>query len=111
MVTMHGYASPAQAEHFSVRNGFMNVVYVLSPERVPLMPCSCVIARLLLKEGKAKVVRRTPFTIKLLAQPEKTSTQSLTLGVDTGSSVMASAVADDNGQVIYVSEVEMRNDI
>ena len=75
------------------------------------MPCSCVIARLLLKEGKAKVVRRTPFTIKLLAQPEKTDTQSLTLGVDTGSSVMASAVADDNGQVVYLSEVEMRNDI
>jgi 5-methylcytosine-specific restriction endonuclease McrA len=70
-----------------------------------------VIARLLLKEGKAKVVRRTPFTIKLLAQPEKTYTQSLTLGVDTGSSVMASAVADDNGQVVYLSEVEMRNDI
>jgi len=32
----------------------MNVVYVLSPDRVPLMPCACVIARLLLKQGKAK---------------------------------------------------------
>ncbi|HKF35335.1 MAG TPA: RRXRR domain-containing protein, partial [Ktedonobacteraceae bacterium] len=33
----------------------MNVVYVLSPDRAPLMPCSCAIARLLLKQGKAKV--------------------------------------------------------
>ena len=41
----------------------MNVVYVLGPSGAPLMPCACVIARLLLKEGKAKVVRRTPFTI------------------------------------------------
>src|SRR6184192_2648748 len=90
MVTVHGYASPAQAEHFSERNGFMNVVYVLSPERAPLMPCSCVIARLLLKQGKAKVVRRTPFTIQLLARPENAYTQPLTLGVDTGSSVMGS---------------------
>src|SRR6266700_3035796 len=111
MVTVHGYASPAQAEHFSERNGFMNVVYVLSPERAPLMPCSCVIARLLLKQGKAKVVRRTPFTIQLLARPENAYTQPLTLGVDTGSSVMGSAVADENGNVLYLSEVEIRNDI
>src|SRR6266704_5207787 len=111
MVTVHGYASPAQAEHFSERNGFMNVVYVLSPERAPLMPCSCVIARLLLKQGKAKVVRRTPFTIQLLARPENAYTQPLTLGVDTGSSVMGSAVADETGNVLYLSEVEIRNDI
>jgi len=75
------------------------------------MPCSCVIARLLLKDGKAKVVRRTPFTIQLLSQPESTYTQSLTLGVDTGSSVMGSAVADEKGNILYLSEVELRNDI
>ena len=89
----------------------MNLVYVFSPERAPLMPCSCVIARLLLKQGKAKVVRRTPFTIQLLARPENAYTQPLTLGVDTGSSVMGSAVADENGHVLYLSEVEIRNDI
>src|SRR6266446_2200094 len=89
----------------------MNVVYVLSPQRAPLMPCSCVIARLLLKQGKAKVVSRTPFTIQLHSQPETTSTQPLTLGVDTGSSVMGSAVADEKGNVLYLSEVAIRNDI
>jgi hypothetical protein len=89
----------------------MNVVYVLSPERAPLMPCSCVIARLLLKQGQAKVVRRTPFTIQLFSQPEHTYTQPLTLGVDTGSAVMGSAVADEEGKVLYLSEVEIRNDI
>nr|WP_274532083.1 RRXRR domain-containing protein [Ktedonobacter racemifer] len=62
------------------------------------MPCSAAIARLLLKEGKAKVVRRTPFTIKLSVQPERTYTQPLTLGVDTGSAVIGSAVADGTGQ-------------
>jgi len=89
----------------------MNVVYVLSPDRAPLMPCQPVIARLLLKEGKAKVVRRTPFTIKLYAQPEDTSMQPLTLGVDTGSSVIGSAVSDESGAVLYLSEVQVRNDI
>jgi len=89
----------------------MNVVYVLSSDRVPLMPCTPAIARLLLKDGKAKVVRRTPFTIKMVSQSETTYTQPLTLGVDTGSSVVGSAVADENGKVLYLSEIEIRNDI
>ena len=89
----------------------MNVVSVLTPDGTPLMPCSCVIARLLLKDGKAKVKRRTPFTIKLLVQPETTYTQPLTLGIDTGSSVIGSAVADDQGNIVYLSEVTIRNDI
>ncbi len=89
----------------------MNVVYVLSPEREPLMPCSCVIARLLLKQGKAKVICTTPFTIKLHTQPVNPYRQALTLGVDTGSAVIGSAVADEKGKVLYLSEVEIRNDI
>lgn len=89
----------------------MNTVYVLTPDGTPLMPCSCAIARLLLKEGKAKVKRKTPFTIKLLMQPETTYTQPLTLGVDIGSSVIGSAVADEQGQVVYLSEIKVRNDI
>ncbi len=66
----------------------MNVVYVLAPDSVPLMPCTPVIARLLLKERKAKVRRRTPFTIQLLAQPEHLYTQPVTHGVDKGSAVI-----------------------
>jgi hypothetical protein len=89
----------------------MSVVYVLSPDDLPLMPCSCVIARLLLKEGNAKVVRRTPFTIKLHTQPESTYRQPLTLGVDTGSAVIGSAVADQESTLLYLSEVKVRNDI
>ena len=89
----------------------MSVVYVLSPERRPLMPCSAAAARLLLKGKKAKVVRRTPFTIKLMAPPETTYIQPITLGVDTGSSVVGAAAADEKGNVLYLSEVELRNDI
>jgi hypothetical protein len=87
------------------------VVYVLAPDRQPLMPCSCVIARLLLKTGKAKVVRRTPFTIKLCSEPATSYTQPLILGVDTGSRVVGAAVAAGQGHVIYLSEVVLRNDI
>ncbi len=41
-------------------------VYVISKNGSPLMPCKPAIARLLLKEEKAKVKTRMPFTIKLI---------------------------------------------
>ena len=41
------------------------MVYVISQDGKPLMPCSVPLARLLLKQGKAKVKKREPFTIKL----------------------------------------------
>lgn len=56
------------------------MVYVLSKNNKPLMPCENVIARLLLKSNKAMVVRKCPFTIKLL-QENTEYVQSLVLGV------------------------------
>jgi len=86
------------------------MVYVISQSNEPLMPCTNVIARLLLKQGKAKVKRKEPFTIKL--DYETTNyTQNLTLGVDTGSGTIGTAVTNDKGEVVYMSEVVVRNDI
>lgn len=42
------------------------MVYVIDMNNNPLMPCENVVARLLLKSKKAKVLRKCPFTIKLL---------------------------------------------
>ena len=89
----------------------MVLVYVLNSDGRPLMPCVPAIARLLLKAGKAKVVRRTPFTIKLFAPSTHEHTQPLILGMDTGSTVVGAAVADEQAKVVYLSEVELRNDI
>ena len=86
------------------------MVYVISTENKALMLCSPVIARLLLKQGKAKCIKRSPFRIKLLYETTE-YTQELTLGVDTGSSKIGSAVVNNSGEVVYVSEVEIRNDI
>lgn len=86
------------------------MVYVVSKENKPLMPCSNVIARLLLKQGKAKVKSKQPFTIKLLYETTN-YTQDLTLGVDTGSGTIGAAVATDNGKIVYTSEVVVRNDV
>lgn len=86
------------------------MVCVVSKSNKPLMPCSNVVARLLLKQGKAKVKRREPFTIKLLYNTTS-YTQQLTLGVDTGSGTIGTAVSDNNNNIIYMSEVTVRNDI
>jgi hypothetical protein len=73
------------------------------------MPCTTAVARQLLKQGKARVVRRTPFTIKLLFGSSGYK-QQVVAGMDTGSkSLGAAAIA--NGKVIYQSEVVLRDDV
>src|SRR5574344_334143 len=86
------------------------MVYVIDMNDNPLMPCENVVARLLLKSKKAKVLKKCPFTIKLLT--ETTSyTQSITLGVDTGSSHIGTSAVTNDGKVLYMSDVIVRNDI
>jgi hypothetical protein len=86
------------------------IVYVLNQNGEPLMPCQPVVARLLLKDGRAKVIKRCPFTIQLL-QSSNEYRQTLIFGIDTGSSKIGSAVVDIYGNVVYMAEVEVRNDV
>ena len=87
------------------------MVYVLTKDNKPLMPTNRHgHVRRLLKAGKAKVVRRMPFTIKLLYETPE-NVQELTLGVDTGSSVIGNAVSTNDGKIVYTSKVIIRNDI
>ena len=87
------------------------MVYVLNKNGQPLMPTSRHgKVEHLLKDGKAKVAKKCPFTIQLLYDSTN-HTQNLTLGVDTGSGTIGTAVSDDNGAIVYISEVSVRNDI
>ena len=62
----------------------MSAVYVISVNGKRLMPTTrCGHVRHLLKDGKAKIVSRHPFTIQLLYK-SKEYTQSLEIGVDSG---------------------------
>ena len=88
------------------------LVYVLDENGQPLMPThNGAKVRVLLKQRRAKVVSKFPFTIRL--QYESTSfTHPLTLGVDTGSKYVGSAVINDvTSEIIYESQVELRDDI
>lgn len=84
-------------------------VYVLNKNGKPLMPCKPAKAGHLLKAGKAKVVKRTPFTIKLLWDCEE-NVQEVVGGMDTGSKKIGCA-AISNGRVVYQSEIQMRTDV
>ncbi|MFX1253276.1 MAG: RNA-guided endonuclease IscB [Promethearchaeota archaeon] len=87
------------------------MVYVLTNQDKPVMPCTPVIARLLLKQGKAKLKRRTPFIIQLNYELEQEYTQDLVTGLDTGSGTFGTAVMTKKQEVLYLSQVQVRNDI
>lgn len=87
------------------------MVYVLNKDGQPLMPTNRHgKVKRLLNDGKARVVQKCPFIIQLLYDSTN-HTQELVLGVDTGSGTIGTAVADNNGKIVYMSEVSVRNDI
>ena len=85
------------------------LVYVLNKHGRPLMPCQPRKARLLLKAGKAKVVKRTPFTIQLI-YGSSGYVQPVSLGVDAGSKAIGLSVTTEK-QVLFEAEVQLRTDI
>ena len=70
------------------------MVYVISINNESLMPTNNAKARILLKNGKAKVKTTKPFTIQLLYETT-TYTQPITLGIDPGyQNIGFSAITD-----------------
>lgn len=86
------------------------LVYVVSIEGKPLMPCKPAKARKLLKNKKAKIVKYEPFTIQLLFECEN-QIQECVLGIDAGSKHIGMAVTTEQGNVLYRAEAELRQDI
>ena len=73
------------------------------------MPCSPRKARVLLKEGKANVIQRIPFTIQLTIPTGETK-QKITLGVDSGfTHIGLSAVSAE--EELFSADVSLRSDI
>ena len=85
------------------------LVYVLNKQGNPIMPCSSAKARKLLKDGKAKIVKRDIFTIQLLYGSSGYK-QEITLGVDTGSKTVGLS-ATTKEKELFAGEYQLRNDI
>ncbi len=73
------------------------------------MPCQPRKARLLLREGKAKVVNMVPFTIQL-HYGSSGYTQAISLGVDAGTHRIGVSATTEQ-QVLFEAEVLPRSDI
>lgn len=81
-------------------------VFVVDAERKPLAPCHPAVARKLLKQGRAAVLRMYPFTI-ILKETKAIQLQDIRLKIDPGSKITGMAILHRN-RVIWAAELEHR---
>ena len=84
-------------------------VYVLNMRGHPLMPTTPKKARTLLKEEKAKVKTRTPFTVQLTSATGEAK-QDITLGIDSGYEHIGISALTETKE-LYSAEVKLRTDM
>ncbi|MBC8233179.1 HNH endonuclease [bacterium] len=84
-------------------------VYVLNKNGNPLMPCKPAKARHLLRDGKAEVVNRKPFTIQLLWDCEE-NVFEISCGIDKGCNVTGIACVG-NGEILFSADIKHRNPV
>src|SRR6266568_6406315 len=85
------------------------LVYVINQNEQPLMPCKPAKARKLLRDRRAKVIGRCPFTIKLLWDCEE-HVQEVTLGIDKGSHVTGFCCVG-KGKILLSGAISHRLDV
>jgi 5-methylcytosine-specific restriction endonuclease McrA len=89
----------------------LSKVFVIDSYYQPLNPVHPGRARLLLKQGKASVYRRFPFTIILKAIIEQPMVAPLRLKIDPGSKTTGIAVVNEkSGEVVFAANLEHRGE-
>ncbi len=87
----------------------MSFVFVVDTNKQPLNPVHPGRARLLLKHGKAAVLKHYPFTLILKTSVESPHVQPLRIKIDPGSKTTGIAIVDDHsGQVLFAAELAHR---
>src|SRR6266516_1811285 len=87
----------------------MSKVFVLDTTTQPLDPVHPGRARLLLKEGKAAIYRRFPFTLILKRALEDPTLHPLRLKIDPGSQTTGLAILNESsGEVVWAAELTHR---
>jgi 5-methylcytosine-specific restriction endonuclease McrA len=84
----------------------MSNVFVLDTNRQPLDPVHPGRARILLRQSKAAVFKRYPFTIMLKASVSKPEVHPLRIKIDPGSQTTGLAlVKEATGEVVFAAEL------
>lgn len=87
----------------------MSNVFVIDTNKQPLNPVHPGQARLLLKQGKAAVFKRYPFTVILKVRVEQAQVEPLRIKIDPGSRTTGMALLNDaTGEVVFAAHLEHR---
>jgi hypothetical protein len=103
--TREGHHTPNQGG----LNAMATNVFVINLNGHALMPCHPAKARKLLRAGKARVIARCPFTIKLLWDCEE-QVQEVALGLDKGSHYTGFCCTG-KGQILLSGVIQHRQDV
>jgi N6-L-threonylcarbamoyladenine synthase len=87
----------------------LNIVYVLNQRGQALMPTTQSKSRHLIKGGKAKIIKRIPFTIKLLIASGENK-QPVILGIDPGYENVGISARTEKKELIRM-DIVLRKDI
>jgi 5-methylcytosine-specific restriction endonuclease McrA len=91
------------------RSNLLSFVFVVDTNKQPLKPVHPGRARLLLKTGKAAVLKHFPFTLVLKTAAEQPQVQHIRVKIDPGSRTTGIALVDDqSGQVLFAAELSHR---
>jgi len=89
----------------------MSKVFVIDTNKQPLNPLHPGRARLLLKQGKAAVYRRYPFTLILKCAVEQPHLEPLRVKIDPGSKTTGIALVNDgSSEVVWAAELMHRGE-
>lgn len=87
----------------------MSKVFLRDQDKQPLNPVHPAQARQLLRDRKAAIFRRYPFTLILKKEVSNPSINSLRIKIDPGAKTTGLALVDDNtGEVVWVAELQHR---
>jgi 5-methylcytosine-specific restriction endonuclease McrA len=89
----------------------MSKVFVIDTNKQPLNPLHPGRARLLLKQGRAAVYRRYPFTLILKCAVEQPHLEPLRVKIDPGSKTTGIALVNDgSSEVVWAAELMHRGE-
>lgn len=87
----------------------MPKVFLIDTDKKPLDPIHSAQARQLLRNGKAAIFRRFPFTLILKESRPDTPVQPLRLKIDPGAKTTGFALVNDaTGEVVFACELQHR---
>src|SRR2546430_5359253 len=106
---LHPTGSDPPRRPIRARERHVSKVFVLDTQKRPLDPVHPGRARLLLKDGKAAIFRRYPFTIIRKAAGSAAQPEPLRVKIDPGSKTTGLALINDQtGEVVWAGEIAHR---